>query len=295
MLLCGALALAFAFWFGAIASAEDLPGQRTISGLKIDYTVNGTVAQAVVKLSLDDISVDQALLTYDAPTHAFAVAANGMSAAGSLDFTVVQQPHLSSLSGDFSVKDAKGQSTAFKGDLVTWTAADNLALLQINFDLTGNLRARTTIMNGARSGAKVDYLTGDTLLFSSLVLPPSPVSVTQKDLVIGDLRLNKGAQLTLTLTPPSAFARGTVWLECTFSSLTIPPTKYAGLIASWPLQNLVQSTGAGNSAGGSRDVVTVRTSLQLKPVSGGRRRSLGLVRVHAGAERRQPRQAHLAG
>jgi len=293
MLRFSVLALVFALISGALARAQDWSGQRDISGLTIDYAVSGAVAQVGVKLTLNGQFVDDAVLTYASPTHNFSVTANGMSASGGISLAVVQSPNPSSLVGDFSVIDATGKSVPFKGDIVTWSAADNLELFRLNYNLTANLRARTIVLNGAREGAKVDYLTGETLLYSSLLLPSASISVTPFDLVIGDLKLNKGAQLTLT--PPSSLSNGMVVLDCTFSSEAIPPTRFTGAIASWPLQGVLPMQQDGAIVGDSKDVGTVRASLRVRPLSSRRRRLDRMVRLHVRAGRRQPQQAALAG
>jgi hypothetical protein len=293
MLRFSVLALVFVLFSGALARAQDWSGQRDISGLTIDYAVSGAVAQVSVKLTLNGQFVDDAVLTYTAPTHNFSVAANGMSASGVISLAVVQEPSPSSLVGDFAVIDTTGKSIPFKGDVVSWTSPDNLELFSLNYNLTANLSARTIVLNGARYGARVDYLTGNTLLYSSLVLPTSNVSVTPFDLVIGDLKLNKGAQLTLT--PPTTLSNGMVVLDCTFSSEIIPPTRFTGAIAFWPLQGVLPMQQDGAIVGDSEDVGTVRASLRVRPLSSRRRRRDRLVRLHVPARWRQSQQADLAG
>ncbi|KQY26148.1 hypothetical protein ASD38_20610 [Caulobacter sp. Root487D2Y] len=293
MLRFSVLALVFVLFSGALARAQDWSGQRDISGLTIDYAVSGAVAQVGVKLTLNGQFVDDAVLTYAAPTHNFSVAANGMSASGAISLAVVQEPSPSSLVGDFAVLDATGKSVPFKGDITTWISPDNLELFRVNYNLTGNLSARTIVLNGARYGAQVDYLTGTTLLYSSLLLPSASMSVTPFDLVIGDLKLNKGAQLTLT--PPSALSNGMVVLDCTFSSEMIPPTRFTGAIASWPLQGVLPMQQDGAIVGDSKDVGTIRASLRVRPLSSRRWRLDRMVRLHVPARRRQSQQADLAG
>jgi hypothetical protein len=293
MLRFSVLALVFVLFSGALARAQDWSGQRDISGLTIDYAVSGAVAQVGVRLTLNGQLVDDAVLTYAAPTHNFSVAANGMSANGAISLAVVQEPSPSALVGDFAVVDATGKSVPFKGDVVSWTAPDNLELFRVNYNLTGNLSARTIVLNGAREGAQVDYLTGETLLYSSLLLPSSSMSVTPYDLIIGDLKLNKGAQLTLT--PPSNLSNGMVVLDCTFSSLTIPPTRFTGAIAFWPLQGVLPMQQDGAIVGDPKDVGTVRASLRVRPLSSRRWRLDRMVRLHVPARGRQPQQADLAG
>ncbi|KQZ04084.1 hypothetical protein ASD21_19975 [Caulobacter sp. Root1455] len=293
MLRFSVLALVFVLFSGALARAQDWSGQRDISGLTIDYAVSGAVAQVGVKLTLNGQFVDDAVLTYAAPTHNFSVAANGMSASGAISLAVVQEPSPSSLVGDFAVVDATGKSVPFKGDITTWISPDNLELFRVNYNLTGNLSARTIVLNGARYGAQVDYLTGTTLLYSSLLLPSASMSVTPFDLVIGDLKLNKGAQLTLT--PPSALSNGMVVLDCTFSSEMIPPTRFTGAIASWPLQGVLPMQQDGAIVGDSKDVGTIRASLRVRPLSSRRWRLDRMVRLHVPARRRQSQQADLAG
>lgn len=293
MLRFSVLALVFVFYSGALARAQDWSGQRDISGLTIDYAVSGAVAQVGVKLTLNGQFVDEAVLTYTAPTHNFSVAANGMSASGAISLAVVQDPSPSSVVGDFSVVDATGKSVPFKGDVVSWTAPANLELFRVNYNLTGNLSARTIVLNGARYGAQVDYLTGETLLYSSFLLPSSNVSVTPFDLVIGDLKMNKGAQLTLT--PPSNLSNGMVVLDCTFSSVTIPPTRFTGAIAFWPLQGVLPMQQDGAIVGDPKDVGSIRASFRVRPLSSRWRRLDRLVRLHVPARWRQPQQADLAG
>ena len=286
------LALVLLVFSGALARAQDLAGQRTISGLTIDYTVSSAVAQIDVKLSLNGEFVDGAVLTYAAPTHNFSVAANGMSARGAIGMSVMQGPDPSSLAGDFTVVDAGGKAAKFQGDVVEWAAPDDLQLFSQSYNLMANLSVRTTVLNGARYGAQVDYMTGSTLLYTSYLLPASNISTTPFDIVIGDIKLNMGAKLMLT--PPSNLSNGAVVLDCTFSSESIPPTRFTGVIASWPLQSGGATQLIDVIAGGPQDVGRTRASLRIQPLSGRRRRSGRMVRVHAPARRPQPRRLDLA-
>jgi hypothetical protein len=285
------LALVLLVFSAALARAQDLSGQRTISGLTIDYTVSGAVAEVDVSLSLNGQFVNAAVLTYGAPTHDFTVAAGGMSASGALTMSVVQGPTPSALTGDFTVVDAKGKPDKFQGDVVTWAASDDLPLFSQTYNLMANLSVKTTVLNGSRYGAAVDYMSGATLLYSSVLLPPSPVSVTPFDLVIGDVRLNKGAQLTLT--PPSNIARGMVALSCTFSSAQIPPTQFSGAVASWSLASGAAALPNMTLAGDLHDAGTIRASLRIQSVPGHRRRAHRMVRVLPAAGRRGPRRPDL--
>ncbi len=234
MIRLSVLTLGFLVSSGARARAQDWSGQRFISGLIIDYSVSGSVAEVGVRLSLSGQFVDGAVLTYAAPTHNFLVSASGMTASGAVGLSIVQSPSPSKLTGDFTVVGTSGKPSKFQGDVVTWTASDNLKLFSVNYNLTANLSARTSVLNGVRYGVQVDYMTNGTLLYSSYLLPSSSVSVTPFDIVMGSLKLNKGA--TLALTPPSNLSNGQVVLDCTFSSDTTPPTHFTGAIASWPLQ-----------------------------------------------------------
>jgi hypothetical protein len=289
----GALAAILCVFVTTLAAAQNVSGQRTFSVLTVNYTINGSIAQVTVSLSLAGVAVDQVVLTYGDPTYHFLVQAAGYQAAGDLALVVAQAPTLSRLQGQFTVRTGTAIGVPFEGEITTWTAPDQLILLQRDYNLSSELRARTIVRNGSRYGADVQFMAADALLFEALLLPPSPVAVTPKDLVIGSLKLNQGARLTLL--PPSSLSDGIVSLDCSFSSASILQTDFNAAIASWPLQTPGISKPAENNNGVQRNGGDVRTNLHIQSLPGRRQHSRRVVRLHARPERQQPEPAHHAG
>jgi hypothetical protein len=214
-------------------AAQEVSGSRQFGPLNIGYTIADGQALTTLVLSLEGVAADKATLTYEQRIYTFKVAAGGARAEGSIRMTIAQAPNLSNLEGHFTTWSSSAEKTLFDGKLTSWIAPDSLILTEQNFWLTGSLSTRTTIRNNSRSGAVVDILSGNTVLFSTLLLPPSTVAVIPTDLVIGSVKVEQGAKMTLT--PPSSLADGTMFLECQFQSDTTPSTNFSGTVAIWTM------------------------------------------------------------
>lgn len=229
------------------ASAQDVTGSRQFDQLNINYTIAGGQALATVVLSLSGVVVDKAVLSYEAPVYTFNIAAGGARAEGSIGLAVAQAPRLSGIEGHFTAWNRAAKTTRFDGKIASWISPDSLVLVERNFWLTGLLNARTTVRINSRSGAQVDILSGSVVLFSTLLLPPSPVAVTPVDLIVGNVKVTRGAKMTLT--PPSSLAAGTMFLECQFQTDTTPSTAFSGMVATWAQDTTVMSTPAVSNIG----------------------------------------------
>lgn len=259
-----------------LAAAQTVSGQREISSLTVFYSTSNTPqVQADISLSLGGESVDHFVLTYSKPLHHFSVAFDSIKAEGSIGLVIAASPDPSHIDGFFSIHTQKNPSFQFQGSVVSWNVPDTAVLAQMDYNLTSSVLARTRIRNGSRHGAEVAFIDAGQQIFTAFLLPPSPVAVVPADLIVGSDTINSGAQFVLT--PPSGLANGQVFLSCTFSSATAPPTNFAADIAIWPL--------------GSKDERSVRASGQVGPLSSPVRRVRRLVRVPALPAGRQSERA----
>jgi len=182
------------------AVAQEASGNHQFGPLNIDYIIAEEQAQATVTLTLEGIFADKAVLSYKMPVYNFKIAAGGARAEGNIELMIAQATELSAIEGHFTTWNSAAKSTRFDGKLTSWVAPDSLILFEQDFWLTGSLNARTTVRNNAKSGVQVDILSGTIVMFSTLLLPPSPIAVTPIELIVGNDKVTQGAKMTLT--PP---------------------------------------------------------------------------------------------
>lgn len=85
----------------------------------------------------------------------------------------------------------------------------------------------------AKNNASVTIYSGSVMVYTVTLTQASPFVTSQADIILGDVKIIQGMQLTLQI--PSSLQQGSIQMKATYSSLNIPPTSINALVAFWNL------------------------------------------------------------
>ncbi|WP_299587810.1 hypothetical protein [Mucilaginibacter sp.] len=93
----------------------------------------------------------------------------------------------------------------------------------------------TTVTGDDRDVASIAIFKVNTQVYTTTLNALQLDATTKHDLIIGSLTILKGA--TLSLTVPSNFQPGSVFLNCMLKSGDNDPAPFSAMVAQWPLSS----------------------------------------------------------
>lgn len=107
--------------------------------------------------------------------------------------------------------------------------------LKFSYDLGNQGKIKTTVSGDNRDIAIIEVYNVNTLLYSVTLNNIQLNATTADDIVIGSLKIQKGA--TFQMTVPSNYQSGQVQFNCMLKSGANDPTPFAAQVATWPLSS----------------------------------------------------------
>jgi hypothetical protein len=219
-----------------IAMFATLPVTKTTVGpLVISVQSEPARGQALVNLQLSGTTILTQLLCLVDPVLSFDLAQGDSAATGRITLQLLEPPRYSSVDADMCTR--QGVATdQFKGMLDSWVATASPVIGDFVAILTSEFSTRTTVRGPAANLAEFQFYQGTTPIAQAEVTQFAPVQVFPDAIVSGGVRIEPGAQITLSI--PSTITPGWLFLQATFSSTTTPPTRISSSVANWSLPTL---------------------------------------------------------
>lgn len=209
------------------------PDTLSAGPLSVSAKVNADRGQALVTVTLAGQQVQQGLLSLSTPSLAIRAAAGGAQARGSATLSVAAPPQLSSVTVAANAVDGSGKKWPLRGQLASWTGPADPVVGDYVFTLSSDLFTLTTVTGLAANIATLAFWSGKMQMGSVTATQMSPQKVFPDALVLGSVKVEKGAAVNLTI--PTAQEQGQVFLRATFSDASMAPTPVSSDVALWSL------------------------------------------------------------
>jgi len=219
-----------------------IPGAPVkIGPLTLIVQVDPSRGQTVVTTVIAKTTVDKRLLTYSNSKMKLDVASGQATATGEIILNLATgeiilnlqpSPQFSALHADIVGGDESGKYP-YKGALASWVAEGEPVLGDYVLPLTAELSTLTTVRSVAADIADFSFLLGGQSLASMTATQLAPVQKLPNEIVAGDVVIEAGAQISLTI--PTTLEKGFLFLTAEFRTRTTPQTLIGSSVANWSL------------------------------------------------------------
>jgi hypothetical protein len=203
-----------------------------IGPLTLISQVDLSRGQAVVTAVLASVTIDKQLLSYTDARMQLDVANGQASAKGEIILNLKPSPQFSALVADILAIENKNEFP-YKGALASWESEGEPVVGDYVLQLTAELSTLTTVRSAAANIAEFSFLVGALPVASMTATQLAPIQKLPSAVVAGDVRIEAGAQISLTI--PTTLEKGFLFLTAEFSSRTTPPTPIGASVANWTL------------------------------------------------------------
>jgi hypothetical protein len=222
--------LAIADYVALFASV--LPVQVNVGPLTLSVQADPSRGQALITATLSGTPVATQLLTIGAPKLQLDVAVGTASATGTVTLQFALPPQYSNVSADLVAVQGP-VSTPYRGTITSWLATGTPVVGDFVTYLTGELSTLTTVRGVDANIAQFSFVSGAVPIAVAEATQFAPIQVFPDKIVAGDVYIEPGAKLTLSI--PTQLAAGWLLLQATFGSATTPPTPISASVAQWNL------------------------------------------------------------
>jgi chitodextrinase len=208
------------------------PVNVNVGPLTLSVQADPSRGQALITATLSSIPVLTQLLFIGAPILELNVAVGTASATGSVTLQLLLPPQYSNVSADV-VAVQGSDNTPYRGTITAWLATGTPVVGDFVTYLTGELSTLTTVRGVDANIAQFSFVSGAVPIAVAEATQFAPIQVFQNEIVAGNVYVEAGA--TITLTIPTQLAPGWLLLQATYGSNTTPPTKFSASVALWNL------------------------------------------------------------